>query len=191
MLLHGIDLEQVVHALHHAGQTLQAHAGIDVLLLQARCSCRCRRCRTGRIRCSRPPCSGRSRSRRCSPACRSRTPRRGHSRSRSRGRTGPEPCSQKLSSLPKRKICARARCRSPCSRCRTPRRRPRRWTTYRRSAGMLQHLRCRNSHAQCDRFVLEVIAEGEVAQHLEDRCRGARSCRRSRYRRCGCTSGRW
>ena len=28
--LDGIDLEQVAHALHHAGQTLQTHAGINV-----------------------------------------------------------------------------------------------------------------------------------------------------------------
>ena len=28
--LNGIHLKQVAHALHHAGQTLQAHAGIDV-----------------------------------------------------------------------------------------------------------------------------------------------------------------
>ena len=28
--LHGIHLKQVAHVLHHAGQTLQAHAGINV-----------------------------------------------------------------------------------------------------------------------------------------------------------------
>ena len=28
--LHGVHLEQVAHALHHAGQTLQTHAGVDV-----------------------------------------------------------------------------------------------------------------------------------------------------------------
>ena len=33
--LHGIDLEQVAHALHYAGQALQAHAGINVGLCQA------------------------------------------------------------------------------------------------------------------------------------------------------------
>ena len=33
--LHGIDLEQVAHALHYAGQALQAHAGINVGLSQA------------------------------------------------------------------------------------------------------------------------------------------------------------
>ena len=28
--LHGVNLKQVAHALHHTGQTLQTHAGIDV-----------------------------------------------------------------------------------------------------------------------------------------------------------------
>ncbi len=28
--LHGVHLEQVAHVLHHAGQTLQTHAGINV-----------------------------------------------------------------------------------------------------------------------------------------------------------------
>ena len=33
-VLHGVHQEQVVHALHNAGQPLQAHAGVDVLLGQ-------------------------------------------------------------------------------------------------------------------------------------------------------------
>ena len=33
--LHGVDLEQIAHALHYAGQALQAHAGINVGLGQA------------------------------------------------------------------------------------------------------------------------------------------------------------
>ncbi len=35
-IVNGVHLEQVAHALHHAGQALQAHARIDVGALQAR-----------------------------------------------------------------------------------------------------------------------------------------------------------
>ena len=35
-IVNGIHLEQVSHALHHAGQALQAHARINVGALQAR-----------------------------------------------------------------------------------------------------------------------------------------------------------
>ena len=42
-VLDGVDLEEVVDTLHDAGQALQAHAGIDVLVLQAGCSGRRRR----------------------------------------------------------------------------------------------------------------------------------------------------
>ena len=31
-VLNGVDLEQVVNALHYAGETLQTHAGVDVLV---------------------------------------------------------------------------------------------------------------------------------------------------------------
>ena len=37
-IVNGIHLEQVSHALHHAGQALQAHARINVGALQA-CIC--------------------------------------------------------------------------------------------------------------------------------------------------------
>ena len=33
---HGVHLEQVAHVLHHAGQTLQAHAALDCLGLARR-----------------------------------------------------------------------------------------------------------------------------------------------------------
>ena len=34
-ILDGIHLKEVVHALHHAGQTLQSHAGVDIRGAQA------------------------------------------------------------------------------------------------------------------------------------------------------------
>ena len=33
---YGVHVEQAVHVLAHAGQTLQTHAGVDVLLLKLR-----------------------------------------------------------------------------------------------------------------------------------------------------------
>ncbi len=42
-----------------------------------------------------------------------------------------------------------------------------------------------------DRLALEVVAEAEVPQHLEERLVERGACRRSRCRRCGCISGRW
>ena len=84
---HGVHVEQGVHVLADARPDAPDPCRCRCSSASARCSGPGRRCRTGRRRCSRPPYSGRSRSRRLAArACRSRTPRRGRNRSQSRGR---------------------------------------------------------------------------------------------------------
>ena len=72
VMLRTVSTSNLADALNHAREALEAHAGIRVLLLQARCSCRCRRCRTERIRCSLPIWRNTVAAKPCSPACGSR-----------------------------------------------------------------------------------------------------------------------
>jgi hypothetical protein len=104
-VLHGVDEEQIVHALHHAGQALEAHAGVDVLLVERRVVAVAVVVKLGENEVPDLDEAVAVAADACRSVCRSRIFRRGQNRFREQGPQGPEPCSQKLSSLPSRTIC--------------------------------------------------------------------------------------